>query len=295
MFVDINGKTKLKIGVIILGALDKAIYQEEKINEKISYLAKEYAAAGYDAISVAMPYNYVEECEIEGIKILPSCLYTFGDTLEEDKRFSIVGIGMTSPQEIQSEWRNMQRTAHLKAAEVIRLIEKYNGFSILVLPKNSTLEDEQIEKLASADMIDVTGMSDKNYSLFAQNEKYPSVTICNRSVPRAAILVESLNFENVSIVRAIKAGKFYSSTGPELCVEQVASDKIKVNCTVASKISFYSSSTAPAVEVLDNNSYIEADYTVKENDKFVMVSIFDNEKNFAIGSTCITERWYENK
>ena len=39
MFVDINGKTKLKIGVIILGALDKSIYQEEKINEKISYLA----------------------------------------------------------------------------------------------------------------------------------------------------------------------------------------------------------------------------------------------------------------
>ena len=111
MFIDVSGKTKLKIGIVVLQALDKSIYQKEKIDEKIRSLAYEYASAGYDAISIAMPYNYYEECEIEGIKILPSCLYTFGDTLEEDKRFSIVGIGMTQPQEIQTDWRNMQRTS----------------------------------------------------------------------------------------------------------------------------------------------------------------------------------------
>ena len=293
MFIDVSGKTKLKIGIVILQALDKALYQEEKINEKLRSIAREYASAGYDAISIAMPYNYFEECELEGIKILPSCLYTFGDTLEEDKRFSIVGIGMTSPQEIQTDWRNMQRTSHLKAAEVIRLIEKYNGVSVLVLPKNSTLEDEQIEKLSSADMIDISSMSDKNYSIFTSSEKYPSVVICNRNMPRASLIVESLNFENVSIVRAIKAGRFYSTTGPELCVEQVASDKIKVNSTAVKKISFYSSSTAPAVEVIDNNSYIEADYAVKDNDKFVMVSVFDENNSFAISASCLMERWYE--
>ncbi len=294
MFVDIMGKTKLKVGIVVLSALDKTVYQEEKINQKIGELAAEYAKAGYDAISVAMPYNYVSECEIEGIKILPSCLYTFGDTLEDDKKFSVVGVGMTMPPEAQIEWRNLQRTAHVKAAEVIKLISKYNGISILCLPKNSSLDDEQITKLCDADMIEISGMSDRVYSIFSENEKYPSPVICNKGLPKSSVLIESLNFENNSIIRAIKAGKFYSSTGPELYLNQVSAEKIKIKCTAANKISFYSSTSAPAVEVFDNNDYIEADYEVKKEDKFVIVSIFDSDKNFAISSACLMEKWYEN-
>ena len=294
MFVDIMGKTRVKIGLISLPALDKTVYKEEKINEKISELAVEYAREGYDAISVAMPYNYVNECEIEGIKILSSCLYTFGETLEEGKRFSVLGFGMDMPPESQADWKNLQRTAHIKAAEVIKLIAKYNGISVLILPRGCTLEDEQIEKMCDADMIDVSGMSDRAYSIFAENKKYPSVTICNRSMPRAGLMVESLDFNKVSIVRAIKSGKFYSSTGPEIYIDQVASDKVKINCTAVNKATFYSSSSAPAVEVYENNSYIEADYAVKENDEFVMASVFDNDKNFAMSSTCIIQKWYEN-
>lgn len=293
MFVDIMGKTKIKIGLVSLPALDKTVYQEEKINEKISEIAAEYAREGYDAISVAMPYDFIEECEIEGIRILSSCLYTFGDTLDESNRFSVLGFGMDRAPEAQSDWKNLQRTAHLKAAEVIKLIDKYNGISVLILPKNTTLEDEQIEKMCDADMIDVFGMSDRVYSVFARAERYPSVTICNRSIPRAGLMVESLDFNKNSIVRAIKAGKFYSSTGPEVAVSQIASDKVKINCTAAQKVSFYSSSSAPAVEVFENDRYIEADYAVKENDKFLVVSIFDENKNFAMSSTCIIEKWYE--
>ncbi len=294
MFVDIMGKTKLKIGIVVLSALDKAVYQKEKINQKISELAAEYAREGYDAISVAMPYDYINECEIEGIKILSSCLYTFGDTLEDERKFSVVGFGMDMPPEAQADWRNLQRTPHLKAAEVIRLIQKHNGISVLILPRDCALDEEQIGKMCDADMIDFSGMSDRTYGIFAKNEKYPSLTICNRSMPRASILVESLDFNKNSIVRAIKAGRFYSSTGPEISVNQVAADKIKINCTAVNKISFYSSSSAPAVEVLENNSYVEADYSVRENDKFLIVSVFDENKNFAISSTCLTAKWYEN-
>lgn len=293
MFVDIMGKTKLKIGILALPTLDKAVYQEEKINQKISEIAAQYAIDGYDAISIAMPYNYLDECEIENIKILSSCLYTFGDTLPEDKRFSIVGMGMDMPPEAQADWRNLQRTSHVKAAELIRIINKYNGISILLLPKNTTLDEEQIEKLCDVDMIDISSMSDKIYSIFTKNGRYPSITVCNKGAPRASVLVESLDFSKTSIVRAIKARRFYSGTGPELSVNQVAADKIKINCTPAQKISFYSSSSAPEVEVLENNSYVEADYSVKENDEFLMVSIFDEKKNFAVSSTCKIANWYE--
>lgn len=294
MFVDIMGNIKLKIGVVMLPFLDKTVYQEEIINQKISELAASYAEEGYDAISVCLPYNFIEECEIENIKILSSCLYTFGDMLEEDKRFSIIGFGMDMPPESQVDWRNLQRTAHLKAAEVIKLIDKYNGVSVLVLPKNCSLTEEQIEKMCDVDMMDISGMSDKIYGIFTKNNRYPSLTVCNRSTPRASILVESLDFSKTSIIRAIKAGNFYSGTGPELSVKQIASDKIKVNCTVSEKISFYSSSSAPAVEVLDNNNYVEANYNVKEDDKFLMVSIFDEKKNFAVSSTLQMEKWYKN-
>ena len=294
MFVDIMGKTKLKIGVVVLPSLDKTVYMEDKINQKCAEIAEAYAEDGYDAISVAMPYNYIDECEIEKIRILSSCLYTFGDTLPEDKRFSIVGMGMDMPPEAQVDWRNLQRTSHLKAAELIKTINKYNGISILLLPKDCSLEEEQIEKLSDVDMIDISGMSDRIYKIFAKNGKFPSVTACNRGTPRAAILVESLDFSKVSIVRAIKLGKFYSGTGPELSVNQIASDKVKINCTAAQKISFYSSSSAPAVEVYENNDYVEADYAVKENDEFLIVSIFDEKKNFAVSSTCKIASWYEN-
>ena len=294
MFVDITGKTKVKIGLICLPALDKTVYMEEKINEKISALALEYAREGYDAISIAMPYNYLNECEIEGIKILSSCLYTFGDTLEDSKKFAVLGFGMDMAPEAQADWKNLQRTAHTKAADVIKAINKHNGISVLILPRDSSLEDEQIEKMCDADMLDVIGMSDRIYSIFSSFERYPSITVCNRSLQKASVIVESLDFNKNSIVRAIKNGKFYSTTGPEISVNQVAADKIKINCTVANKISFYSTSSAPAVEVYENNSYIEADYAVKENDKFLIASVFDENKNFAMSSTCIVEKWYEN-
>ncbi len=121
MFVDVMGKTKLKIGVVLLPNLDKSVYKEENIKEKLSEIAAEYAKAGYDAISVGMPYDYINETEIEGIKIFTSCLYTFGDTLDDDKKFAVLGFGMDMQPDAQSDWRNLQRTAHLKAAEVIGL------------------------------------------------------------------------------------------------------------------------------------------------------------------------------
>ncbi len=295
MFIDISGKTKLKIGIIILANLDKSIYQKEKIDQKISELAAEYAKAGYDAICPAMPYNYIDECELCGIKVLPCCLYTFGDALDENERFSVVGIGMSEPHEISPDWRNMQKTAYSKAGEAIRLIEKNNGISIAIFPRGEEIEREKLERLTGADMLDATSMSHTNFSMFSDSGRYPSIVICNKNMPRASLIVESTSFDNNSIMRALRAQKFYSTTGPELHLEQVSADKIKINCTAAEKISFYSSTSAPAVEVFDNNTYIEADYAVKSDDKFITVSIFDAERRFAVSATCMTEKWYKNK
>lgn len=281
MFVDILGKAKLKIGINI--SCDGSA-------EGLLSTASLYAREGYDALCMPVIYKYMPSCEISGVKVLPSAAYIFGEGCEEGKKISIIGIGMTSDPEIPDDWRNMVKTSAQKAQETIKQIHFRGGVSIVILEPNTTLTEEEMGKLSEADLIEATSMSHELFSALTTKEKFPSVTICDMDKPSSALIVDALDFSTHSIVMAIRAGRFFSSEGPELHLSQISPERIIINCSPSLRVAYYSSSTAPSVEILEEDSYIVPEYAIKENDSFVMASIFDYEGKRAFSSTHRVEK-----
>ena len=145
-------------------------------------------------------------------------------------------------------------------------------------------------KLSEADLIEATSMSHELFSALTTKEKFPSVTICDVDKPSSALIVDALDFSTHSIVMAIRAGRFFSSEGPELHLSQISPERIIINCSPSLRVAYYSSSTAPSVEILEEDSYIVPEYAIKENDSFVMASIFDYEGKRAFSSTHRVEK-----
>ena len=276
MFVDILGKAKLKIGVNI---------SCDGTPESLISTALLYAREGYDALCMPVIYKYMPSCEISGVKILPSAAYIFGEECEEGKKISIIGIGMTSDPEIPEDWRRMVKTSVQKAQEAIHQIKHRGGISVVILEPNSTLDDEQLEKLSDADLIEVSSMSHPLFSALTTSEKFPSVITCDAGKPSSSLVVDANDFSTHSIIMAIRAGRFFSSEGPELHMSQISPEKVIINCSAAKRVAYYSSSSAPSVEILEGDDYILAEYSVKEDDTFVMASIFDSEGKRAFSST----------
>ena len=276
MFVDILGKAKLKIGINI---------SCDGTDESILSTASLYAREGYDALCMPLIYKYTPSCEISGVKVLPSVAYIFGEECGEGKKISVIGIGMTSDPEIPEDWRHMVKTSAQKAQEAIHQIKHRGGVSVVILEPCSTLEDEQIEKLSEADLIEASSMSNPLFSALITKEKYPSVIICDTDKPKSSLVVDANDFSTRSIITAIRAGRFFSSEGPELHMSQISPERVIINCSIAKRVAYYSSSTAPSVEILEGDDYILAEYPIKDNDEFVMASIFDSEGNRAFSST----------
>ena len=179
----------------------------------------------------------------------------------------------------------MVKTSTQKAQEAIHQIKYRGGISIVILEPNSSLDEEQLARLSDADLIEASSMSHELFSALTTSDKYPSVVMCDVGKPNSALIVDANDFSTHSIIMAIRAGRFFSSEGPELHMSQISPEKVVINSSAAKRVAYYSSSSAPSVEILEGDDYILAEYSVKENDTFVMASIFDGEGNRAFSST----------
>lgn len=276
MFVDILGRAKLKIGINIACS----DCEENKLE-----LASLYASEGYDALCMPLIYKYTPECEIAGLKILSSVAYIFGEDCEQGKKISVIGIGMTSDPDIPDDWRHMVKTSLQKAGEAIRQINRHGGISVVILEDCHTFEKEDLIKLCDADLIEASSMSHEIFSALTTKDKYPSVILIDTDRPGSSIVIDANDFSSHSIVLSIRAGRFFSTEGPELHLSQISPERVIINCSAAKRVAYYTSSTSPSVEVLEGDDYIVPEYAIKENDTFIMASIFDSDRKRAFSST----------
>ena len=276
MFVDILGKAKLKIGINI------ACSDEEENKIKMASL---YASEGYDALCMPLIYKYTPECEIAGVKILSSVAYIFGEDCEDGKKVSVIGIGMTSDPDIPDDWRHMVKTSIQKEGEAIRQINRHGGVSIVILENNHSIDEEGLNKLCDADLIEASSMSHELFSALTTKEKYPSIILLDTDKPKSYVVIDANDFSSHSIVLSIRAGRFFSTEGPELHLSQISPERVIINCSAATRVAYYTTSTSPSVEILEGDDYIVPEYSVKENDEFIMASIFEACGNRAFSST----------
>lgn len=281
MFVDILGKAKLKIGINISCSDDR---------ESIESTASRYAREGYDALCMPLVYKYMPESEISGLLILSSCAYTFGEDREDGKKISVIGIGMTSDPCVPEDWRHMVKTEAQKAGEAVRMIKHLGGVALVILQKDHTLEIEELERLSGADLIEAHSMSNEVFFALSSTECFPSVVMIDADEVKSYLCVDAHDFSSQGIMLALHAGRFFSSEGPELHMCMANVDKAVINCSPSKRIAYYTSSTSPAVDVVEGDNYIADEYIINEDDTFIMASVFDEHGNRAFSSTTVTSR-----
>ena len=278
------GKTRVKLGLHTHTTLSDGRATPEEA-------AQIYLNEGYDAIAITDHWHYGEECEIEGLKILSGCEYNIGGH-DGAHVVHIIGIGMTSDPQIPEDWKNMQKTAFQKAAEVIKKIKLYNGLAIVGHPAWSLNTPEQLISLGDFDGTEIynsvseCGMSDRAYSdviidqlatagrltniLAVDDTHYYEGDQC-----RGWIMVESTDMDTDRLVRNIRAGRFYATQGPEVHIERIAPDKVRVVCSPVNKVVFQSNTTWAAGRIVREDGLVEAEYVKAPDDRFVRAEVTD--------------------
>ncbi|MBQ9116108.1 MAG: hypothetical protein IJY04_03705, partial [Clostridia bacterium] len=92
---------------------------------------------------------------------------------------------------------------------------------------------------------------------------------------RCALMVESTGIDTPYIIRALRQGNFYSTEGPEIHLERIGADKVRVICSPASKIEFFIDSNNPAGKIVRGENLLEADYCIKDGERFVRAEVMD--------------------
>ena len=265
MFVDIKDKTRVKICL------------REYSGNGFGAGAKEYACEGYDA--VAQINGNILSPEGEGL--ISVCEYKIGNPESTDGEFTLLGLGMTSDPEIP-DWESMIRTSSSKAAEAIRLIHQRNGYAILCSCVSHKNIPDELLRLEGLDAVEVANPE--------RDEMGEAALLCDGAVRLGkplgiiasgegmlgGICVEAREADVQSVVRALKAGRFYSTeSDAEIHISQLPSGRVQVECSPAKRIEFFTNSNEENFRRFEGDGLVFAEYVPLDGEKYVRAEITD--------------------
>ena len=90
-------------------------------------------------------------------------------------------------------------------------------------------------------------------------------------------MVEKDAVDELGLAGAIRAQKFYATQGPEIHLERVSEDEIKLICSPAVKIAFFSNVAWTRGRIFRGENLTEAVYTIKHDrlEKFIRAEVTD--------------------
>lgn len=291
MFTDIKGKKRLKVGLHTHTTCSDGSRSPE---EAICL----YEAAGYDVIAITDHWQYGESYKTSGLSVISGCEYHViglqpGSDVKET--FHIVGIGMMHNPEIPRELINDDSKAvHERVQIIVRMIRESGGIAVLAHPAWSLNTPQQILSAGDFDAIEIynsvseCGMSDRPYSglivdmLAVRGMILPLLATddthyYNGDECRGMVMVEAEATEELGLLGAIRAGKFYATQGPEVHLERIAPDKVKLSCSPVEKIVFFSNLQWASGRVVRGKQLTEAIYTLKaeQQESYVRAEVMD--------------------
>ena len=293
MFTDSKGIKRLKIGLHTHTTRSDGKKTPEEV-------AKIYADAGYDAVALTDHWKYGEAQELCGLKILSGCEYNVGGGDARDAVYHIVGFGMERDPGLTTALRDdPSMTSAEKANIIVDAIHAVGGCAVLAHPAWSLNTPEQCMAVKNFDVTEIFnsvsehGMSDRPYSGLIVDMLATGYGFCKPLLAtddahfyagdecRGMIMLEAEAAEEMGLVPAICAGKFYATQGPEVHLERLEDGTIHLTCTPASKIIFNSNVVWVRGRAVRGENLTEASYTPHAQDCFVRAEVTDAEGNCA--------------
>jgi len=291
MFTDITGKKRLKVGLHTHTKLSDGRLQPE---EAIAL----YAAGGYDILALTDHWKYGSGCEYEGMAVISGCEYNMtGWRNGIQETFHIVGVAMHQDPEIPKSLMNDETIPFYdRIRTVVSMIRNTGGLAVLAHPAWSLNTPEQIMSAGDFDALEIYNsvseccMSDRPYSgllvdmLAREGLRYPLLATddthyYNGDEMRGMIMVEADAVTELGLVGAIRANRFYATQGPEVHLERISEDEVKVTCTPAVKVAFLSNLPWTKGRMVRGENITEATYTIKHNMKelFIRAEVTDEK------------------
>ena len=244
-----------------------------------------YQSAGYDILSITDHRTVTSVPERSGMLLIPG--------IEIDYRLPgqwvhVLGLGMD--QSIGDAW-NRSGTPQ----EGIDLIRSLGGIAVLAHPAWSLntptfmrsltgLSGVEIwnsvstlpmngDRADSSSLLDVMWASGGGLLPVFANDDSHQYTF---EAGVAATMVQAADLSAPSVMEALRAGRFYGTTGPQIFqIEIRENQEIKVHCPPASAIIFYSDCPWAAGRAVMGHHLTQAGYFVQKNDHFVRIEVRD--------------------
>ena len=264
MFTDMLGKTRMKVGLHLHTTLTDG-------QRTPTEAARIYADHGFDAIALTDHWLYGTGGEMCGLTVLSGCEYNIGGA-DCPHVVHIIGVGMEYAPDLPREWE---------------ISGNYNTEGNLI-----NTDSEHLLSFGDFDVLEIynavseCGMSDRAYSdviadQLACTGRYPGLVATDDvhyyrdDACRGWIMVEADSTDRQTLIDAIRAGKFYATQGPEVHMERIAPDRVKVVCSPAVKITFQSNTSWTPGRISRGEGLTEATYTRAATDRFVRAEVTD--------------------
>lgn len=280
MIIDKFGDKRFKVGLHIHTTLS-----DGRVSPDDS--ARIYKEAGFDAIAITDHWQFGNEQELSGLKILSGCEYNMGASDTSVDVMHIVGVGMKYAPDIKKEDDRQY---------VIDEINKAGGIAILAHPAWSLNTPEEALCLKGFSAVEIyNSVSDANQSsrpysgyfvdLIANKGMFLNIAATDDThyyngsdETKSYIMVKAESLDD--IFEAIKNGDYYASQGPEVHVRREG-DKLICDCSECVKIDFLSNAAWGPDRITRGKNLTHAEYQIKPFDKWARVEVLDENGNYA--------------
>ena len=282
MFTDLTGKRRLKVGLHTHTTLSDGHATPEEA-------AAVYKAAGYDAIALTDHWRYGPGGNLGGLLILSGCEYNSRGHDAISGVMHIVGIGMTREPALTRESTRQQ---------IVDAINDCGGIAVLAHPAwsmntvadaqaltgiahtevyNAVSEAHQSMRAYSEGFVDLCANAGIYYGLLATDDAH---YYDDTDDGKGWVMVKAEELSEDALLKALRAGDFYASQGPELYVRRQG-NKFLVDCSPCAYVAALSNLSWTKGRVLRGENITHFEYECKETEKWIRIQAADAQGRLA--------------
>ena len=250
--------------------------------------AEIYRESGYDAIAITDHWKYGEGGELLGLPIIPGAEYHFIADGDVDKMYHIVALFCERDPLVKKSD---------SPAECTEKIIKAGGIAVLAHPAWSLNEPETFSKneligfteiyntvsgkhesnrAYSGAFVDLAACRGKTPVLFASDDTH----YYDNDVTTASIMVKAESLSREDLLKAIKNGDLYATTGPEIHLS-VKDGVAEVRCSPAVEVTFFTNVAWARGQHQVGENITRATLELESAHKFVRAEVTDSEGRVA--------------
>lgn len=249
-----------------------------------------YKAKGYDFMALTDHWVQSNTEQKNGMLMISGCEFDTGDMVNM-RIFHIIGVGMKCPVQLEHNVMNAPQV-------LIDAVLAAGGEAILAHPCWSVMDPADIHKIhgiCGAEIFNSTSDLPVNgrradsgvyFDMWGTDGRFVNCMAADDShqyageQTRSFIIVNATALSRDAIMQSLHDGNYYASQGPLIDSVTFDVNKVKIKCPKVETVVFYSN-TVWCEDRVFTGGVEEAEYIIKDTDKYVRIELIDDKGRMA--------------